>query len=252
MCSWKNHGKFYGCSYPMSHWHVFFLKKPTWFWTDLFLGLNRLSTKPVTFTFGVPFHTFEGELARFPTQFGWGWWISGRWEFFGEVTLDGLNGEFDIYIYIYGPRIVFFVGTLWKTQKKLEDELQLYPQFFTLFFWGGSRGNLAGDLISCFLNDVFSMRQDAMFQADMRAVLLSIEVRLKGYSQQQPPKKSGGKIWVCPKIRVLVPQNGWLDDIERSFLYPGKWGNTKNIFTCQVGWMKVVLRRAKGWMFSPR
>lgn len=66
------------------------------------------------------------------------------------------------------------------------------------------------------------MRQDAMFQADMRAVLLSIEVRLKGYSQQQPPKKSGGKIWVCPKIRVLVPQNGWLDDIERSFLYPGK------------------------------
>lgn len=250
MCSWKNQAHLW--VFISHEIEMFFsLKKPTWFWTDFFFGVESSRQNLWRFRRGKN-HTFEGELARFPTQFGWGWWISRRWEFFGEVTWMDWNGE-SIYIYIYlWSSIVFFVGTLWKTQKKLEDELQLYPQFFTVFFWVGSRGNLAGDLISCFLNDVFSMRQDAMFQADMRAVLLSIEVRLKGYSQQQPPKKSGGKIWVCPKIRVLVPQNGWLDDIERSFLYPGKWGNTKNIFTCQVGWMKVVLRRAKGWMFSPR
>ena len=250
MCSWKNQAHLWMFISHVPLKCFFPLKNPRDSERIFFLGFESTLGKNL-------WHTLEGELARFPTQFGWGWISTPDAVGNFLVKLHWIEIEFGesliyIYIYLWSSHSFFCWHLLWKTQKKLEDELQLYPQFFTVFFWVGSRGNLAGDLISCFLDDVFSMRQDAMFQADMRAVLLSIEVRLKGYSQQQPPKKSGGKIWVCPKIRVLVPQNGWLDDIERSFLYPGKWGNTKNIFTCQVGWMKVVLRRAKGWMFSPR
>ena len=46
-----------------------------------------------------------------------------------------------------------------------------------------------------------------MFQADMRAVLLSIEVRLKGILSNQPKESGHGKIWMFPKIGV--PKNGW-------------------------------------------
>ena len=141
MCSWKNQANFLGVHIPCPIDMFFSLKKPTWFWTD-FLGLNRLSAKTCDVFDGVPFHTFEGELARFPTQFGWGWldFHPGRgWNFL--VKLHGLRLNLENrYIYISMVLDSFFCWHLMKNTKKIGRWVTVIPSVFHRFFLGGLKG----------------------------------------------------------------------------------------------------------------
>lgn len=137
MCSWKNQAHLW--VFISHEIEMFFsLKKPTWFWTDFFFGVESSRQNLWRFRRGKN-HTFEGELARFPTQFGWGWWISRRWEFFGEVTWMDWNGE-SIYIYISMVLDSFFCWHLMKNTKKIGRWVTVIPSVFHRFFLGGLKG----------------------------------------------------------------------------------------------------------------